>query len=93
MSADAASLTEQLCDRFLLAQQASGLPKGAFARAVGMTPSQLTNIAKYRNRPPHDAIEQAARLFGFTADWFYFGSMAGFRDPTMAARLRNLELG
>jgi len=54
-------LLEQICDRFLLAQEATGLTKGAFARRVGLTPSQLTNISKYRNAPPHEAIEKAAR--------------------------------
>jgi transcriptional regulator with XRE-family HTH domain len=84
-------LLEQICDRFLLAQEATGLTKGAFARRVGLTPSQLTNISKYRNAPPHEAIEKAAREFGITTDYLYFGTRSGFRDPKLADRLRDLE--
>jgi transcriptional regulator with XRE-family HTH domain len=80
-----------MCDRFMLAQEASGLPKGRFAARVGLTPSQLTNIARYRNPPNHEAIELASRELGLTTDWFYFGSRAGFREPRMADRLRDLE--
>ena len=69
------------------------MTKGAFARRVGLTPSQLTNISKYRNAPPHEAIEKAAREFGITTDYLYFGTRSGFRDPKLADRLRDLEPG
>jgi transcriptional regulator with XRE-family HTH domain len=90
MSPDGTILNEQLCKRFLLTQEASGLHKSEFARRAGLSPSQLANIAKYRNPPSHEAIERAAREFGLTSDWFYFGSRVGFRDPKMADQLRNL---
>ena len=91
MPMNAASLRESLCDRFMLAQDATGLSKGEFAAAVGLTPSQLTNIKRYRNPPSHEAIYRAVREFGFTADWFYEGTKSGFRDPTLADRLRAAE--
>jgi len=82
---------EALCDRFRLAQEATGLSKSKFAHTVGLTASQFTNISNYRNPPSHVAIRNAVREFGFTASWFYFGSRAGFQDPTLADRLRVLE--
>ena len=79
---------DDLCDRFLLAQDATGLSKKEFAEAVGLTSSKLTNIKNYRNPPSHESIYRAMTEFGFTADWFYTGSRIGFRDPALAARLR-----
>lgn len=91
MSEAAAAFREAICNRFLLAQEATGLSKGAFAVRVGLTAPQLSNIKKYRNPPPHEAIAAAVREFGFTADWFYVGSRAGFRDEKLAERLQALE--
>lgn len=85
------ALHEALCDRFALAQEASLLAKGKFAARVGLTGPQFTNIIRYRNPPSHEAIRAAVREFGFTTDWFYFGSTIGFRDPDLAERLRNLQ--
>jgi hypothetical protein len=82
---------EALCDRFVLAQEATGLPKGKFAERVGLTSPQFTNISRYRNPPSHEAIRKAVQEFGFTSDWFYFGSKAGFRDATLAERLGVLQ--
>lgn len=85
------ALHEALSDRFGLAQEATLLSKSKFAKRVGLTASQFTNITRYRNPPSHEAIRAAVREFGFTADWFYFGSMIGFRDPSLADRLRELQ--
>jgi len=84
---------EALCDRLMLLQEASGLPKGKFAARVGLTAPKLTNISNYRNPPSHEVIRAAVREFGVTAEWFYFGSMIGFRDPDLAERLRELGPG
>lgn len=82
---------ELLCNRFILAQEATGLKKYQFADAVGLTGPQLTNIARYRNPPGHDAIRRAIREFGFTADWFYQGQRAGMRDERLVKKLRDAE--
>jgi hypothetical protein len=84
-------LIEDLCDRFMLAQEATELPKGKFAERVGLTSQQMSNIKKYRNPPPHGAILKAIKEFGFTADWFYVGAKVGFRDGALADRLRDAE--
>lgn len=84
-------LHEALSDRFMLAWEATGLLKKDFAARVGLTSQQMTNIKTYRNPPSHEAISAASREFGFTSDWFYFGSKAGFRDPDLADRLREAE--
>lgn len=67
------------------------MPKGKFAARIGLTGSQFTNIANYRNPPSHDVIRKAAQEFGIPTEWFYFNSMAGFRDEKLAERLRALE--
>ncbi len=85
------AIVEGLCDRFMLAQEATGLKKTAFARRVGLTSQQMSNIGSYRNPPPHEAIYRAVREFGFTADWFYVGTRGGFRDPGLGERLRIIE--
>jgi transcriptional regulator with XRE-family HTH domain len=85
-----ASFREALCNRFLLAQDATGLTAKQFGERVGLASPQMTNIKRYRNPPSHEAIRNAVREFGFTADWFYFGSKAGFRDAALAARLRDI---
>lgn len=81
---------ETLCDNFMLLWEATGLSKQEFARTVGLTPSQLTNISNYRNPPAPQAIAAAARVYGVTADFLYFGSLGGMRDEARAARLREL---
>lgn len=91
MSDTPSSFREAICSRFILAQEATNLPKGQFAARVGLTPSQLSNIGTFRNPPSHEAILAAVREFGFTADWFYVGSRVGFRDAGLAERLRTLE--
>lgn len=91
MPPDATEFIEELCNRFVLAQEATGLSKSEFAARIGMTPQQFTNVSRYRNPPSHEAIRRAAREFGFTADWFYFGDRIRFRDPDLAERLRLLE--
>ena len=91
MSGGDTAFIEGMCDRFVLAQEATGLAKGQFARMVGLTNSQFTNISKYRNPSSHASIQKAVEQFGFTADWFLNGSKAGFRDPVLAGRLRDLE--
>ena len=92
MTASATELQELLCNRFLVAQEATGLSRKDFAAAVGLKPPQLTNISRYRNPPSHLAIHKAIQEFGFTADWFYGGSRAGFRDVTLATRLREAQV-
>jgi transcriptional regulator with XRE-family HTH domain len=84
-------IREGLCNRFTLAQGATGLSKAEFAKRVGLTPSQLSNISRYRNPPSHEAIHRAIREFGFTSDWFYVGNKSGFRDPSLVQRLRETE--
>lgn len=81
---------EALCNRLMLLQEASELPKGKFAARIGLTGPKLTNISNYRNPPSHETIRAAVREFGVTAEWFYFGSTIGFRDPKLADRLREL---
>lgn len=88
---DDTTFREGMCDRFLLAQEATGLGKKAFAEKVGLTPPQMTNIRRYRNAPSHEVIHRAIREFGFTADWFYEANKVGFRDPGLADRLRAAE--
>ena len=88
----AAEFREDICKRFMIAQEASGLSKTEFASRVGLTSQQMSNIKKFRNPPSHEAIAAAVREFGFTADWFYVGSRVGFRDPELAERLRTAQL-
>ena len=91
MSNSDVAFIEQLCDRFMLAQEATGLGKGAFGRRVGLTSPQMTNIKTYRNPPSHEAIRNACREFGFPVSWFYEGVTFGARDPALAERLRLLS--
>lgn len=79
---------EGLCDRFMAACEATGQRKQDFARSVGLTSQQLTNISRYRNPPPHKALAETARVYGLTTDFFYNGTLGGMRDQAMAARLR-----
>jgi transcriptional regulator with XRE-family HTH domain len=88
MSSSDTVFIEKLCDRFLLAQEATGLSQAAFASRVGLTSPQMTNIKKHRNPPSHEAIRNACREFGFPSDLFYEGVTYGVRDPAMAERLR-----
>jgi len=83
---------EGLCDRFMVACQASGLGKAEFAASVGLTGPQLTNISRYRNPPPHKAIANAARIYGLTTDYFYLGAIGGMRDQSIADRIRKLAV-
>jgi transcriptional regulator with XRE-family HTH domain len=85
------TLREAICNRFILAQEATGLSKGDFASRVGLTSSQFSNIKNFRNPPSYEAIAAAVREFGFTSDWFVVGSRVGFRDEKLAERLRELE--
>jgi ribosome-binding protein aMBF1 (putative translation factor) len=81
---------ELMCDRFMAACEASGLSKQDFARTVGLTAQQLSNISVYRNPPSHKALAEAARAFGLTTDFFYSGNLGGMRDQTMADKLREI---
>ena len=83
-------LIEGLCDRFMLAQEASGRSKAEFAESVGLTGPKLTNIKRYRNPPSHHAIAAAAQIYGLTTDFFYTGNLGGMRDQCMADKLRKL---
>jgi transcriptional regulator with XRE-family HTH domain len=82
------SLRELLCDRFILAQEASGLNKSSFALRVGLSPPQLTNIARRRNPPSHIAIMRAVEEFGFKVDWFYGGHWSGVDNPALQPKLK-----
>lgn len=84
-------LKETLCDRIMLLQEASQMPKGKFGDRVGLTSQMFSNISNYRNPPSHDVIRKAAQEFGIPTEWFYFGSMSGFRDEKLADRVRALE--
>lgn len=81
---------EALCDRFMVACEASGQLKQEFARSVGLTAQQISNISRYRNPPSHQAIAAAARVCGLTVDWFYTGDLAAecgtTRSPGTYAR-------
>ncbi len=74
----------------MAACEATGRPKKEFAETVGLTPSQLTNISRYRNPPPHKAIAMAAQTYGLTTDFFYTGNLGGMRDQAIAQRLREI---
>jgi transcriptional regulator with XRE-family HTH domain len=82
---------ETICDRFILLQEASGLNKVKFGRAVGLTSSQLTNIASYRTPPPHAAIKRASDLLNMPIDWIYGGKMPGFENPDLLSRITSAE--
>lgn len=88
MDASHVDFLEGLCDRFMRAQEATGLSKTEFGRRVGLSSQQITNISRYRNPPSHEVIRRTVTEFGFATDWFYFGSRIGFKDPELAERLR-----
>src|SRR5579862_2222005 len=79
---------ELICNRFMLAVEATGLSKKEFGARVGLTPSQMTNIKTYRNPPSRSAIARAVAEFGFTTDYFYMGVRAGMRDPVLTDKIR-----
>lgn len=81
-------LHESLCQRFLLVQEASGLSKIRFAKLVGMSPQQLSNVRTLRTAPSHQSILAACEVFGLSSDWFYFGRFSSVnRNPKMSKRL------
>lgn len=80
-------VTETICDRFILAQEVSGMNKTKFAHAVGLTSSQLSNIACYRNPPSHTAIKKAVELLGLSVDWIYGGAIPGLQNPEALGRI------
>lgn len=84
-------IVEKLCERFRLAADACTKTKREFANRVGLSSSQLSNLGNNRNPPPHTAIYKAWVEFGIPADYFYHGTKVGFRDPTVAKRLSELE--
>lgn len=84
-------IIEGLCARFRLAAEATLETKREFARRVGLSPSQFSNLGNNRNPPPHPAIYKAWVEFGIPADYFYHGIKAGFRDPEVAKRLSQIE--
>jgi hypothetical protein len=88
MTSNDPDFLEQLCNRFILAQEATGLSRVAFGKRVGLSGSQMTNISRYCNPPSHEALRNACREFGFTANWFYEGSPAGLLDAIIAERKR-----
>lgn len=79
---------EMVCKRMRLAQEVSGLNKKTFAKSVGLSPSQLTNIFRCRNKPSPTVIANAAREYGFTTDFFYTGDRGGMRDPQLPGKIR-----
>jgi transcriptional regulator with XRE-family HTH domain len=81
-------LHESLCQRFLLVQEISGLSKTGFAKVVGMSPQQFSNVRTYRTAPSHESIMLACEHFGVSADWFYFGRItASNRNPKLNRQL------
>jgi transcriptional regulator with XRE-family HTH domain len=89
MSGASPELHESLCQRFMLVQEASGLSKIQFARMVGMSPQQYSNVRAYRTAPSHEAILRACEQFGLTSDWFYFGRFSSTnRNPKMTRMLQ-----
>lgn len=84
------ALKEEICNRFAELQVSSGMNKSAFAAALGLTPSQFTNIQNYRNLPSHATIKKAIDLWGLSADYFYRGTLppAVPSNPEIAAKLR-----
>jgi transcriptional regulator with XRE-family HTH domain len=88
MSDNSREFHESLCQRFLLVQEISGLSKTGFAKVVGMSPQQLSNVQSYRTAPSHVSIMLACENFGVSADWFYFGRVtASNRNPKINNRL------
>jgi transcriptional regulator with XRE-family HTH domain len=82
-------LHESLCQRFLLVQEASGLSKTSFAKLVGMSPQQFSNVRNLRTAPSHEAILRACEEFGLASDWFYFGRFSWVnRNPKMTSMLK-----
>lgn len=84
-------IKEGICDRWRLAAEVTSPSLSAFAKRVGLTSPQMTNIGTYRNAPSHEAIYKAWQEFGIPTDYFYYGSKTGFRDPEVARRLSELE--
>lgn len=84
-------LTEEMCDRLRLVQEAKGLSPGEFARAIGLTPQQYSNIKRRRNPPGHETILAVMREFGVPPDYFYTGARFNILDELLAGRLRDAE--
>jgi transcriptional regulator with XRE-family HTH domain len=64
-------LRETLCDRFIAVADASGMQRIDFAKLHGISPSQLSNIACYRNMPTHAMVFRLVQHYGIPADFFY----------------------
>ncbi len=84
-------LKELICDRFIMAQELSGLNKRRFAMAVGLSPSKLTNIAAHRNFPSHAAIQKAAAFVGnLDVNWFYGGPVPRDQSPEFMRKMADV---
>lgn len=82
---------ELLCNRFMVAQEATGLNKKDFGAAVGASPQTMSMIKAYSRQPSREVVQAAIREFGFTAEWFYLGQRGGIQDRELAEKLREAE--
>ena len=91
MTSEEAAVREFVCDMVMLVWQASGTTKTAFARAVGLTPQQLSNYASYLKTPPHAVVARIADYAGLERDFFYPKAKTRASNTPLAKRARALR--
>lgn len=80
-----AELTELLCSRVILVQEAMGLTRSQYAKSLGVTPAYISQIATYYRRPSADLLKEIARLYGIRIGWFYGDELRPTKAPSPLA--------
>jgi hypothetical protein len=71
MTAADMAYREFLCDRVMLAWEASGVSKLRFARSIGISAPLLSNYAAYRSTPSHAVLSAICDNYGIPPGYFF----------------------
>jgi transcriptional regulator with XRE-family HTH domain len=91
MTAEEVKVREIICDRVMLVWEASGLSKQAFADAIGIKDTLLSNYRKRRSTPAHTVIGRICVKFSIPPSYFY-PEAAKKRGASSSLVQRALEL-
>ncbi len=68
---------EQVCTRLKMAREAVGIGQAKLARSYGVAPNKWNQWEKGLHYPAPHIIARFCDDYGFSADWFYRGILAG----------------
>jgi len=82
---------EEMCDRVREARATLGLTQREIAAKLGVSPSRISEIEKYRQAPSKETVKRLADIYNIDAHWIFTGEGKMLYDQRALVDKKRLE--